>query len=114
MDLGGNLALRFEHCAPEIASAHAELDGDVALLVLAINEGVAWGQADLGDVTQRDRDNPVAVGIGSSNGDMTHGIQALPVFRRQAHDDGEVPVAAVFIEVAGRLTAELMSPGARP
>src|SRR5258708_6352483 len=37
---------------------------------------------------------------------MTDGVEASAVLGRQAGDDGEVPVAAVLIEVTSRLAAD--------
>ena len=94
-DLVGDLLLRLEHRAAEIAAAHAELDRDVALLVLAIDEGRAGDQLDLrprrsaGSARRRCRSGSVR-----ADGDAADGVEALAVFRREAHDDREIAVAA--------------------
>jgi hypothetical protein len=68
--------LRIKHRAAEIAPADAELDGDIALLVLAIDEGCAGDQAHLGDVAQRNLDDAIAAGILRVDGDAADGVEA--------------------------------------
>src|SRR5213082_1211913 len=48
-----HLLLRLEHRAAQIAPAHAELDGDVAALVLAIDERGARFEVHIGELAER-------------------------------------------------------------
>jgi hypothetical protein len=50
LHLLGHLLLRLEYDTAQIASTYAELDRNVALLVLAVDERGARDQSDLGHI----------------------------------------------------------------
>ncbi len=76
----GDLPLRFEHGAADIAAAHAEFDGDVAFLPFAIDIGGAGGQLDFGDFTERYLDGPVRAL--RAHCDIANGIEVSAILRR--------------------------------
>ena len=55
---------------------------------------------------KRNLHDPVARRILHAHGDAADGVQAGAVLRRQPHHDGEIAVAAVFIQIARRLAAD--------
>src|SRR5208337_4170423 len=103
-DRFGDLFLGFQNRASNVASAHAELYRDIALLLLAINEGWAGSQLDFGDLAERHLN--LAIRPLRANGDIANGVEILPVARGKTHPHREVPVAPLLIEVAGGLTAD--------
>ena len=51
-------------------------------------------------------DDAVAAWIGGADGNAPDGVEALAVFRRQAHDHREVAVAAFLEQISGGLAAD--------
>src|SRR5271165_1231734 len=98
--------LRLEHRAAEIPSPHAELDGYVALLLFAVDEGRAGDEVHVRDVLERHLDQTAAVGGVRADRNMLDRFEVLPEWRRQAHHHREMPVAAALVEVAGTLAAD--------
>ncbi len=89
----------------QVAAAHAELDGDITFLMLAVDEGRARNKPDVGDGRQRHRYRRTARRVGRAHLDMLDRIQAAAILRRQPHHDGIIAVAARLIKIAGRLAA---------
>ncbi len=80
--------LRLRDRAAEISPAHAELDRDVALAPLAIDEGCAGIERDVGKLAQGN----IGVGAGGrlvGHLDVTHRIDALAEFGIEPHRDAE-------------------------
>src|SRR5579872_5997139 len=105
MNLAGDLLLRLPDGAAEIALAHRELDRQIALLLFPIDIGGARDEVDRGNLAQRYlRDR--AVRAGRADPQVLNGLCAFAIFRCQADDDREMPVAAGFIEIAGGVAAD--------
>ncbi|OIQ81495.1 hypothetical protein GALL_367400 [mine drainage metagenome] len=100
-----DLALGFLHGAPKIASAHAELDRNIALLLFAVDERSARDQPDFCHIAQRNLDHAVSTRVGRPDGNAPDRIQVLAIFRCQTNDDGKMAVTAILVEFAGRLPA---------
>ena len=98
--------LGFEDGAPEVASAHAELDRDVALLILAIDEGRAGDEPYGSGVGERYRHDAAAAGVWRADRDAANGVEALAIVRREAHDHRKVPIATLLVEIAGCLASD--------
>src|SRR5262249_44630330 len=79
-DLPIDLALRFQHRPAEVAPAHAEFDGNVALLVFAVNEGRAGDQIHFGYFAQGNLHDAITAWARSADGDMAYGVEAFAVF----------------------------------
>ena len=100
----GDFFLGLQNRAANIASAHAVFDRHVAFLLLAINEGRAGSQLDVGDLAERHLD--LAIRPLRADGDVANGVEILPVARGKAHHHRKMPVAALLIEVARGLAAD--------
>ncbi len=103
--LFGHLLLGLQHGAAQVASPDAELDGDVALLALAVDEGRPRRVGDIRNVGQRNLDD-TPIRPRRADGDAADLLQAGAVLGIEAHHDREVAVAAGLIEVARRLAAD--------
>src|SRR5262249_56722675 len=104
-DFLGNLALCLEHRAAEVTPANAEFDGNIALLLLAIDERRAGHQIDLRDLAQRYLRDLIGNWVLHRNGQTADGLDVLPIFGRQSNDEWEVAVASFLLEVARPLAA---------
>ena len=100
------LLLRLLHRTRQVAAAHAELDRDIAFLMLAVDEGRARDQPDIGDRRQRHGNGRAPGRVGGVHDNMPDGVQAVAVLRRQPHDDGIIAVAARLIQIARGLAAD--------
>ena len=107
MHLLGDLALRLLDRAAEVAVAHAELDRQIAFLALAIDIGGAGHELDVGDFVERDLGD--AVRALRADAEVLDRFRVLPELRGEPHYDGEVPVAAGLVEVAGGFAADSRS-----
>src|SRR6476660_436054 len=105
MNLARDLILRFPDGTAEIALAHRELDRQIALLLFPIDIGGARDEVDRGNLAQRSlRDRTVRTG--RADPQVLNSLRAFAIFRCEAHDDREMPVAAGFIEIAGGVAAD--------
>src|SRR5262249_8320963 len=105
-DFLGDLALRLEHRAAQIPPANAEFDGNIALLLLAVDEGRAGHQVDARDLAERYLRDLVGDRILNRDRQTTDRLYVLPIFRRQSNDQREVPITSLLIEVARGLSAD--------
>src|SRR5262249_16344520 len=103
--LCGDLVLRLLDGAAEVALAHRELDRQIAFLLLAIDVGGARHQIDRGDFADRNLRDAAAL-PGHTNAQILDRLRTLAIFRRQANDNREMPVAAGLVEVAGGIAAD--------
>ena len=94
LELMRDAVLRIFHGGGEVATADAELDGNVTAIVLAVDHEGAVVEVDICDLTKR---NAAAVGSGDGELRMASGI--LAEFRLVADDEIEATVA---IENFGR------------
>src|SRR5207253_6185339 len=83
--------LRLGDGAAEVAAAHAELDGNVALVALVEDIGGAGVERDVGELAQRN------IGVAAAGGDVAdldvaHRFQAVAILGRDAHGDGELAI----------------------
>ncbi len=101
-----NPALGLDYGAAKIAAANAELDRNVALLLLAVDEGRTRHQIDGRHLAQRYLCDLIGDWILYRDGQATNRLYALPVFRRQSNNQREVPVAPLLIEIARSLSAD--------
>ncbi len=97
--------MRLEHGAAQIAAAHAELDGHVALLLLAIDERGAGHQAHVGHILEWNLNDASGGGLRRDR-DASDGLEILPKRRGQPHHHRKMPVAAAFVQIAGALAAD--------
>src|SRR3978361_1709514 len=105
LDFRGDLLLRLPDRAAEIAFAHRELDRQIAFLLLPIDIGRARDQPDRSNLAERYlRDS--AVRACRADAQILDRFRAFAIFRRQANDDREMPVAAGFIEIARGIAAD--------
>src|SRR5262249_7032857 len=100
----GNLLLRLLDRAAEVTVAHAELDGQVALLSFAIDVRRPGDELDVRNLAERDLRE--AVGPLRNDPQILDRFDVLPELRRQSHHDGEMAVAARLVEIAGALPAD--------
>src|SRR5262249_50311936 len=87
----GDPLLRFGDRAAEIATAHAELDRNEALVALVIDVGRSGIEGDIGELPQRN----IGVGAGwglESDLDIAHGFDVVAVFRSEPHGDVELAI----------------------
>src|SRR5262249_236311 len=105
LHLRGNLVLRLPDRAAEIALAHREFDGQIALLLLAVDVGGARHQIDRGDFAGRNLPDRAAL-PGHANAQILDRLRTLAIFRRQPDDDREMPVAAGLVEVTSGIAAD--------
>jgi len=101
-----NLSLRLDHRAAQVAPANAEFDGNIALLLLAIDERRPGHQIDLRDLAEGYLRDFIGNWILHRNGQTADHLDVLPIFGRQSNDEGEVPVASFLVEVACGLAAD--------
>jgi hypothetical protein len=97
--------LRLQHRAAEVAPAHAEFDRNIALLLLAVDEGGARHQVDACHLGERYLRDLVCSGILHRDRQTADRLDGLPVFRREPNDQREMPVAPFLVEIARRLPA---------
>src|SRR5581483_1081432 len=108
-DLGGDLGLRLLDGAAEIAVAHAELDWQITLLLLAVDVGWTGQQPHRRDFAQRDlRDAVDALYADAKVADV---VRALTELRRKPHHDRKMAVAAGLVEIARGIAADRDSNG---
>src|SRR5262249_7427163 len=105
-DFLGNLALRLEHRAAQIPPANAEFDGNIALLLLAVDERGAGHQVDVRDLTEGYLRDLVGGWILNRDRQTTDRLYVLPIFGRQSNDQREVPITSLLVEVARGLAAD--------
>src|SRR5262249_11799956 len=81
-DFLSNLALRLKHRAAQISPANAEFDGNIALLLLAVDERGAGHQVDARDLTEGYLRHLVGGWILNRDRQTTDRFYVLPIFRR--------------------------------
>src|SRR5262249_38959167 len=101
-----NLSLRLEHRAAQIPSANAEFDGNIALLLFAVDERRAGHQVDARDLAEGYLRDLVSDRILDRDRQTTDRLYVLPIFWREPNDQREVPIASLLIEIARGLPAD--------
>src|SRR5262249_47017705 len=102
----GDLSLRLDHRAAQIAAANAEFDGNIALLLFAVDERRAGHQVDARDLTEGYLRDLVGDWILNRDRQTSDRLYVLPIFRREPNDQGEVPIPSLSIGVAWGLAAD--------
>src|SRR5262249_33025350 len=100
LHLLSDLSLRLLDGAAEIAVAYAELEGQGWLRSLAVDVGGAGDELRLGALVERNL--CIAVRSWSPGAKFLTRLGILSDRRREPYHDGEVPVAAGLVKVAGR------------
>ena len=88
LHLLGQLPLQVLDGAGEVASSHAELDGDIAAAAFVIDHERAVSQVDIGDGAERHLS-----AIGSRDQNLADRLRRIAKFRRITHGKVEAPVA---------------------
>ena len=106
MHLPVDLGLRLEDRTAKIAAAHRKPDRNVTRLAFTIDERISRHELDLGQLAQRHLRH-AACGIGHRHRNRADRIKAFAVFGCQTHDDREIAIRPVFVQVAAhRLPAD--------
>src|SRR5262249_36030215 len=101
-----NLSLRLEHRAAQIPPANAEFDGNIALLLFAVDERRATHQVDARDLAEGYLRDLVSDRILDRDRQTTDRLYVLSIFWREPNDQREVPIASLLIEIARGLPAD--------
>src|SRR5262249_52818612 len=101
-----NLLLRLKHRAAQILPANAEFDGNIALLLFAVDERRAGHQVDARDLAEGYLRDLVSDRILNRDRQTTDRLYVLPIFRCKPNDQREVPIASLLIEIARGLPAD--------